>query len=65
MTNVRFSLDDRVLVSLGGADTSVMVWRYTGSHDQESDQSGGSIPTSGYLSDDSDTDSEEEGGNCM
>ena len=62
MTNVRWSHDDRSLISLGGADTSLMVWKYSGgSHDQETDQSGSSMAASGYVSEDSDTDSEEEG----
>ena len=66
MTNVRFSHDDRKLVSVGGADTSVMVWtRNAGSREPVSDetsQSGAPVVTSsGFSSEDSDTDSEEEG----
>ncbi|CAH1792746.1 unnamed protein product [Owenia fusiformis] len=53
VTNVRWSHDDRYLVSCGGDDTSVMVW----SHGGAGDVSGGQGD-----SDDSDTDSEEEGG---
>ena len=66
VTNVRFSHDDRKLVSVGGADTSVMVWRHNaGSREPVSDetsQSGDPVVTSsGFSSEDSDTDSEEEG----
>ena len=66
MTNVRFSHDDRKLVSVGGADTSVMVWTHNaGSREPVSDetsQSGAPVVTSaGFSSEDSDTDSEEEG----
>lgn len=50
VTNVRWSHDDKRLVSVGGADTSVMVW----SHERGSGAVCGD-------SDDSDTDSEEEG----
>ncbi|XP_006814808.2 echinoderm microtubule-associated protein-like 6, partial [Saccoglossus kowalevskii] len=53
VTNVRWSLDDSKLISVGGADTSVMVW----SHRQAGERNN----TRGN-SDDSDTDSEEEGG---
>ena len=53
VTNVRWTNDDSRLVSVGGADTSVMVWSHAREHDQE--EVGGD-------SDDSDTDSEEEGG---
>ena len=54
MTNVRWAADDSKLVSTGGADTSVMVWKHgTGAS---------STPTACGESDDSDTDSEEEGG---
>ncbi|XP_072031189.1 echinoderm microtubule-associated protein-like 6 isoform X3 [Amphiura filiformis] len=52
VTNVRWTHDDRRLVSTGGADTSMMVWFH--------DAPGGRDNTHG-LSDDSDTDSEEEG----
>lgn len=66
VTSVRFSHDDRQLVSLGGADMSLMVWSHTtGSRDpvaSTTDQSDPSSMTSlGYLSEESDTDSEEEG----
>ena len=53
MTNVRWTSDDGRLISVGGADTSVMVWSHARAH--ESEDTGGD-------SDDSDTDSEEEGG---
>ncbi|RDD40098.1 Echinoderm microtubule-associated protein-like 6 [Trichoplax sp. H2] len=49
VTNVRWTHDNKYLISTGGADTSVMVWANKG--------------RAGYgESDDSDTDSEEEGG---
>jgi hypothetical protein len=35
VTNVRWSRDDRFVVSLGGADKSVLVWKH---HDQEGEQ---------------------------
>ncbi|XP_033734062.1 echinoderm microtubule-associated protein-like 6 [Pecten maximus] len=54
VTNVRFTSDDNLLVSTGGADTAIMVWRY-------GNPSEGPVTTCGD-SDDSDTDSEEEGG---
>ncbi|KAJ8309461.1 hypothetical protein KUTeg_014335 [Tegillarca granosa] len=53
VTNVRWSYDDNLLVSVGGADTSVMVWKH-GSAENRTTTCGDS--------DDSDTDSEEEGG---
>ena len=67
VTNVRFSHDDRKLVSVGGADTSVMIWSHNaGSREpavsDETSQSGDPVMTSsGFSSEDSDTDSEEEG----
>ena len=64
MTNVRFSHDDRKLISLGGGDTSMMVWAHgAGSRDQtaEADQSTDVKVPAGFSSEDSDTDSEEEG----
>ena len=66
MTNVRFSHDDRKLVSLGGADMALMVWTHSaGSRDPApgTNQSDAGIVTSlgGYQSEESDTDSEEEG----
>ena len=63
VTNVRFTHDDRKMVSLGGADMSVMVWAHSAGSREPSvvtDQSE-VITSSGYLSEDSDTDSEEEG----
>ena len=66
VTNVRFSHDDRKLVSVGGADTSVMVWAHNaGSREPASETSQSADPmvaSSGFSSEDSDTDSEEEGG---
>ena len=70
VTHVSFSHDDRKLVSLGGADMSLMVWSHSaGSRDpaptaattgdHQSDPS--SMTSLGYLSEESDTDSEEEG----
>ncbi|XP_077993248.1 echinoderm microtubule-associated protein-like 6 [Glandiceps talaboti] len=53
VTNVRWNKDDSKLVSVGGADTSIMVWNHR--------QAGERSNTKGN-SDDSDTDSEEEGG---
>ena len=53
MTNVRFSYDDSKLVTTGGADTSVMVWTHISPTEKV---------TACGDSDDSDTDSEEEGG---
>lgn len=53
VTNVRWAHDDYRLVSAGGADTAVMVWSRGRAKDREE--------TAGD-SDDSDTDSEEEGG---
>lgn len=57
MTNVRFTGDDSLLVSTGGADTAIMVWRYGNPNE-------GPISVCGD-SDDSDTDSEEEGGEVV
>ena len=53
VTNVRWTNDDRRLISVGGADTSVMVWSHVRAQGRED---------VGGDSDDSDTDSEEEGG---
>lgn len=55
VTNVRWTNDDSRLISVGGADTSVMVWSHARAQGQRLDDVGGD-------SDDSDTDSEEEGG---
>ncbi|XP_071834835.1 echinoderm microtubule-associated protein-like 6 isoform X3 [Apostichopus japonicus] len=52
VTNVRWTFDDRKLVSTGGADTSLMVWSHQMPGDRENIHGD---------SDDSDTDSEEEG----
>ena len=52
MTNVRWSHDSSKLISLGGADTAVMVWRRDGAGVKTECQG---------ESDDSDTDEEEEG----
>ena len=64
MTNVRFTFNGKQLVSAGGADMSVMVWAHNpGSRDPapDTDQSAAPISSSGYMSEESDTDSEEEG----
>ena len=53
MTNVRWTSNDSHLVSVGGADTALLVW----SHGSVGDR----VCARGE-SDDSDTDSEEEGG---
>ena len=53
VTNVRWTTGDRLLVSVGGGDTSTMVWSHLGAA-EKADARG--------MSDDSDTDSEEEGG---
>ncbi|XP_020620193.1 echinoderm microtubule-associated protein-like 6, partial [Orbicella faveolata] len=53
VTNVRWTNDDSRLISVGGADTSVMVWSHARGRERED---------TGGDSDDSDTDSEEEGG---
>ncbi|XP_013391678.1 echinoderm microtubule-associated protein-like 6 [Lingula anatina] len=53
VTNVRWSAQDKCLVSTGGADTAVMVWAHPAAGDR--------MVTRGE-SDDSDTDSEEDGG---
>lgn len=63
VTNVRFSCGDQQLVSTGGADTALVVWRYGGAwSDQSAGQSDVSSRSTGYMSEESDTDSEEEGG---
>lgn len=59
VTNVRFSNGDQQLVSTGGADTAVVVWQYRGG--QGADQEVTSSPSTTYISEESDTDSEEEG----
>lgn len=53
MTNVRFTYDDSLLVSTGGADTSVMVWSNQGRPGLSNMEEG----------EDTDSDSEEEGRN--
>ena len=66
VTNVRFSRDDHYLVSTGGADTAVIVWRNHGTKSGEgadTDQPDGpaSDVSAALMNEDSDTDSEEEG----
>jgi hypothetical protein len=53
VTNCRFSKGDKKLVTTGGADTSVMVWNHIAAVNRT---------TACGESDESDTDSEEEGG---
>ncbi len=53
VTNARWTTDDASLVTTGGADTALMIWAR---------RDGGSAFTTRGESDDSDTDSEEEGG---
>ena len=53
VTNVRWTNDDNRLLSVGGADTSVMLWKHARAVDRRH---------AAGDSDDSDTDSEEEGG---
>ena len=64
VTNVRFTRDDRQLVSVGGADTSVMVWHHasprSGDHQPDQSETMGSGAAL-EVCEDSDTDSEEEG----
>jgi len=50
VTNVRWTFNDGQLVSIGGADTSLMIWNHGAPGESRGD------------SDDSDSDSEEEGG---
>ena len=52
VTNVRWTYDDRVLISVGGADTALMVWSHAVTGTRENCHG---------ESDDSDTDSEEDG----
>jgi len=68
VTNVKFSHDDHYLISSGGADTAVIVWRNHGTKSGEesnTDQSDGLVGVasedSALMNEDSDTDSEEEG----
>ena len=53
VTNVRWTADGKKLVSSGGADTAIMVWARQSTQDKDGAIRG--------ESDDSDTDSEEEG----
>lgn len=62
VTNVRFSLDDDRLVSVGGADTAVIVWRLQGG---SRDAGPAAVCSTAHMSEDSDTDSEEEGQSTM
>ena len=61
MTNVRWSHDSSMLLSVGGADTSVMVWSCSGIEVASSTGVNSKFTYHGD-SEDSDTDSEEEGG---
>lgn len=53
MTNVRWSNDDSLLLSVGGADTALMVWARDASGHKES---------KAVDSEESDEDTEEDGG---
>jgi len=69
VTCVRWLLGDSHLVSVGGQDNAVMVWKYSGSAVSQSDESGAAAaaaaaaapPHGGGESDDSDTDDDEDG----
>lgn len=56
MTNVRWSNDDSLLLSVGGADTALMIWARDSSGHKES---------KGVDSEESDEDTEEDGGNVF
>lgn len=53
VTNVRWTYDDSLLVTVGGADTSLMLWTYEMEGHRDSRQ---------CDSEESDLDSEEDGG---
>ena len=53
VTNVRWTRNNKHLISIGGADTAVLVWSHVGMSDTRTNACG--------ESDDSDTDDEEEG----
>lgn len=56
MTNVRWSNDDSLLLSVGGPDTALMIWARDSSGHKES---------KGVDSEESDEDTEEDGGNVF
>lgn len=56
VTNVRWANDDGLLLSVGGADTALMIW---------SRESAGHKEGGGVDSEESDDDPEEDGGNGL
>jgi len=59
VTNCRFTAGDKKLVTTGGADTSVMVWNHVSGTGEKT------AAVACGASDESDTDSEEEGGRAI